>query len=98
MGAKKGYTPFPPPQAPRKEDLALESGEYFLSAEQKAARARAAQAAAQAARVEERQRAREEAFVPPTVGGWVRGWVGAGVLQTRRRGRGKGGHRALGVA
>ena len=27
---KKEYTPFPPPQAPRKIDLALASGEYFL--------------------------------------------------------------------
>jgi ribosomal RNA assembly protein len=26
----KEYTPFPPPQQPRKEDLQIESGEYFL--------------------------------------------------------------------
>lgn len=45
----------------------LESGEYFLSQEQKAARAKAAQAAKQAARVEERQREREQAFVAPQV-------------------------------
>jgi ribosomal RNA assembly protein len=35
---KKPYTPFPPAQLPRKEDLQMESGEYFLSAEQKEAK------------------------------------------------------------
>lgn len=28
---KKEYTPFPPPQMPRKEDIQMETGEYFLS-------------------------------------------------------------------
>lgn len=65
VGAAKEYTPFPPPMPPSKEDLMLESGEYFLSHEQKAARAKAAQAAKQAAKVEERQRQRDEAFVAP---------------------------------
>lgn len=62
---KAEYTPFPPPQQPRKEDLQLESGEYFLSEQAKAASKRQAAASKQAAKVAERQQQRAEAFVPP---------------------------------
>ncbi|PNW74826.1 hypothetical protein CHLRE_12g508200v5 [Chlamydomonas reinhardtii] len=63
--AKKVYTPFPPPMPPSKMDLQLESGEYFLSEEQKRERARAAKDAAQEAKTAERKRQREAAFVAP---------------------------------
>jgi hypothetical protein len=43
-------------------------GEYFLSEEQKRARAAAAQEAKQAKRVEERAKQRQAAFVAPKVG------------------------------
>lgn len=64
---KKEYTPFPPPMPLSKEDLMLESGEFFFSQEQKAARKQAVQQAQQAAKVEQRKRQREEAFLPPQV-------------------------------
>jgi ribosomal RNA assembly protein len=46
---KKAYTPFPPAQMPRKIDLQIESGEYFLSKSQREARDNA-----------DRERSREE--------------------------------------
>lgn len=62
---KKEYTPFPPAQQPSKVDLMIESGEYFLSQEQKQAKAKAAKQAKQESRVEERKREREAAFIAP---------------------------------
>lgn len=62
----KEYTPFPPAQPLSKEDKMLESGEYFLSDEIKAARKQAAQSSKQAEMVEARQKQREEAYVPPS--------------------------------
>ena len=62
---KKEYTPFPPPQQPSKVDLMIESGEYFLSKDQKAAKARISKAEKQESRLEERRREREAAFVAP---------------------------------
>ncbi|KAL6765595.1 hypothetical protein V8C86DRAFT_2455101 [Haematococcus lacustris] len=62
---KKEYTPFPPPQLPSKIDLQLESGEYFLTAEQKREKASAAQALQQSKRAEERKQQRAAAFVAP---------------------------------
>ncbi|GAX78210.1 hypothetical protein CEUSTIGMA_g5652.t1 [Chlamydomonas eustigma] len=62
---KKEYTPFPPAQPLSKIDKQIESGEYFLSEEQKRARAAAAQEAKQAKRVEERAKQRQAAFIAP---------------------------------
>lgn len=62
---KKDYTPFPPPQHPSKVDLMIESGEYFLSEEQKRANANAHKAEKQEQRLEERRKEREAAFIAP---------------------------------
>lgn len=64
---KPEYTPFPPPQQPSKVDLQLESGEYFLSQSQKAARKAADQQEQQRQRVLDKQQERLKAFVPPQV-------------------------------
>jgi len=62
---KKVYTPFPPPQQPRKIDLQLESGEYFLKPYQKEAKEAQRRKAKQEEVTEKRRVERAEAFVPP---------------------------------
>lgn len=62
---KKPYTPFPPPQPPSKEDIQLETGEYFLSDKKKSAKKWQEGQAKQAEKTAESKRRREEAFVPP---------------------------------
>ncbi|KAF9246865.1 ribosomal RNA assembly protein mis3 [Melanogaster broomeanus] len=63
--AKKVYTPFPPPQQPRKVDLQLESGEYFLKAHEKQAREVQQRKQKQAEATSKRRAERAEVFVPP---------------------------------
>ncbi|EJD00870.1 ribosomal RNA assembly protein mis3 [Fomitiporia mediterranea MF3/22] len=63
---KKVYTPFPPPQQPRKVDLQLESGEYFLKPREKEAKEAQKRKEKQAEVTAERQAKRAEAFVAPT--------------------------------
>ncbi|KAH9921477.1 uncharacterized protein BXZ73DRAFT_91761 [Epithele typhae] len=63
--AKKVYTPFPPPQQPRKVDLQLESGEYFLKAHEKEAREAKKRKEKQEEVTAERRAKRAEAFVAP---------------------------------
>ncbi|KAJ3020197.1 UNVERIFIED_CONTAM: ribosomal RNA assembly protein krr1 [Siphonaria sp. JEL0065] len=68
----KNITPFPPAQTPRKVDLAIESGEYFLSKSQIAAKAMEKKKAEQAVNSEKRKAEREKAFVAPDEGPAVR--------------------------
>ncbi|KII95997.1 hypothetical protein PLICRDRAFT_98962 [Plicaturopsis crispa FD-325 SS-3] len=63
--AKKVYTPFPPAQLPRKVDLQLESGEYFLKPHEKEARETERRQQKQVEVAEKRRAERAEAFVAP---------------------------------
>ncbi|KAF7792125.1 hypothetical protein EIP86_003155 [Pleurotus ostreatoroseus] len=62
---KKVYTPFPPPQQPRKVDLQLESGEYFLKTHEKEVREKRRRQEKQEEVTAERRAKRAEAFVAP---------------------------------
>lgn len=62
---KKVYTPFPPPQMPRKIDEAIESGEYFLKKREKEAKKLEERKEKQAEKQEERQRERRKDFIAP---------------------------------
>ncbi|PPQ82259.1 hypothetical protein CVT26_009974 [Gymnopilus dilepis] len=64
-GKKKIYTPFPPAQQPRKVDLMLESGEYFLRKEEREGREAAKRKQKQEETTEKRRAERAEAFVAP---------------------------------
>jgi len=63
---KKVYTPFPPPQIPRKVDLQMESGEYFLKPREREAREIATRKQQQNEATEQRRVERMEAFVAPS--------------------------------
>ncbi|EIN10267.1 ribosomal RNA assembly protein mis3 [Punctularia strigosozonata HHB-11173 SS5] len=63
--AKKVYTPFPPAQLPRKVDLQLESGEYFLKPHEKEAKEAKRRKEKQAEVTAKRRAERQEAFVAP---------------------------------
>lgn len=64
-GEKKVYTPFPPAQQPRKVDLQLESGEYFLKAHEKRSREAQQRQEKQDEIAASRRAKRAEAFVAP---------------------------------
>ncbi|KAH9024557.1 ribosomal RNA assembly protein mis3 [Lactarius pseudohatsudake] len=62
---EKVYTPFPPAQLPRKIDLQLESGEYFLKPTEKKRREERERKQKQTEATAKRRAERAEAFVAP---------------------------------
>ncbi|KAF6003470.1 ribosomal RNA assembly protein krr1 [Cyanidiococcus yangmingshanensis] len=62
----KPYDPFPPPQQPRKIDLMIESGEYFLSEQEREQRRRAERRQQSEAVSAERRKERAKAWEPPS--------------------------------
>ncbi|KAL3899567.1 MAG: hypothetical protein SGCHY_001950 [Lobulomycetales sp.] len=62
---KKEYTPFPPAQTPSKIDLAIESGEYFLSKRQQDANKLSQKRVEQAEHSEKKTLERQKAFKAP---------------------------------
>jgi len=62
---KKKYTPFPPPQMPRKVDVQIETGEYFLKQSEKDDIKRKEKRTKQAEKAVEREQDREKDFKPP---------------------------------
>ncbi|KFG49500.1 putative ribosomal rna assembly protein mis3 [Toxoplasma gondii GAB2-2007-GAL-DOM2] len=61
---KKSKSLFPPEQTPRKEDLLLESGEYFVTEEQKQMKKAKEVLEKREMRTAERKRERQQAFEP----------------------------------
>ncbi|KAL3234237.1 KRR1 small subunit processome component [Nakaseomyces bracarensis] len=62
---KKVYTPFPPAQLPRKVDLQIESGEYFLSKKEKEYRKLQEQREKQAEKQVEKEEERKKDYIAP---------------------------------
>lgn len=62
---KKVYTPFPPAQLPRKVDLEIESGEYFLSKREKEIKTREERKEHQEEKQKERDTERQKDFIAP---------------------------------
>ena len=62
---KKEYTPFPPEQMPRKEDILMETGEYFLSKKEKKAKDEDDQMLLRKEKQKARELERAKSYEPP---------------------------------
>jgi len=62
---KKNKPLFPPPQQPRKIDLQMESGEYFLKGWEKKAKEKESKEVLRQEKKREREEERKKDFVPP---------------------------------
>lgn len=62
---KKTREVFPPQATPRKEDIQMETGEYFLDEKEREARKSVAKREAQVAKSAERRRERAKEYEPP---------------------------------
>src|SRR5437773_11950778 len=62
---KKNKPLFPPPQQPRKIDLQMESGEYFLKGWEKKAREKQGKENVRIEKKREREEERKKDFIPP---------------------------------
>jgi len=64
---KKEYTPFPPEPTPRKEDLLVETGEYFLSEKTKDKKEKNRIKSSREEKLEKKEKERAKAFEAPDV-------------------------------
>lgn len=62
---KKTYTPFPPAQTPRKVDLQIESGEFFLNETQRENKRKAEKIATAKEKSQEKRELRAKEFEAP---------------------------------
>lgn len=63
--SKKEYTPFPPEQMPRKEDILMETGEFFLSKKEKEGKEMKEKEDARMEKEREKEEKRAKSYVPP---------------------------------